>query len=70
MAPSISDLRNRVRTLEIIVADFHWMARRYCDGRNSYEPDRFNDHIKTLVALGVTLNPTADGTIWAKREDL
>jgi hypothetical protein len=53
-------------TLRYIVADLHWMARRYCDGRMTYSTRTFNDHTRALLAMGVPLNPTGDRTIWAK----
>lgn len=49
--------------------DLHWMARRYCDGRQSYAPYTHNSHTRTLLALGVPLNPTGDGTLWAADGD-
>ena len=52
--------------LKQIVIDFHWMARRYADGRQSYATGLFNDHTRALLAMGIELNPTGDGTIWAK----
>lgn len=58
-------LKTRIAALERIVIDFHWVARRYCDGRTSYVTGLFNDHTRTLLAMGLELNPTADGTIWA-----
>lgn len=52
--------------MRAIVVDLHWMARRYADGRMSYAPALFNDHTRALLALGIVLNPTADGTVWAR----
>lgn len=49
-----------------IAADLHWMARRYVDGRQSCATGLFNEHTRALLALGAKLNPTADGTIWAR----
>lgn len=49
-----------------LVRDLAWMARRYCDGRASYAPSTFNGHTRTLLSLGVPLNPTGDETIWAR----
>ena len=52
-----------------IVIDLHWMARRYADGRQSYAPGLFNEHTREAIRLGVELNPTADGTVWARDGD-
>jgi len=56
----------RCRALERIVVDLHWMARRYADGRASYATGLFNGHTRDLIRLGIHLNPTGDGTIWAR----
>lgn len=53
-------------TLRAIARDLHWMARRYADGRMTYATRLFNDHTRTLLALGVPLNPTGDSTVWAR----
>lgn len=53
-------------TLRAIARDLHWMARRYADGRMTYAASTVNEHTRTLLALGVKLNPTGDGTIWAR----
>ncbi len=34
---------------------FHWMARRYADGRSSYAPGVFNGHTRKLLAAGFGL---------------
>lgn len=52
--------------LKRIIEDFHWMARRYADGRMSYAVSLFNDCTRKALDLGCELNPTADGTIWAR----
>src|SRR5690606_1647587 len=62
----ISRLTRELQALRRIVVDLHWMARRYVDGRTSYATRLFNDHTRALVALGVELNRTSDGTIWAR----
>lgn len=31
--------------LQVIIADLHWMARRYADGRRTYVPKMLNDHV-------------------------
>lgn len=53
-------------SLRRIVVDLHWMARRYCDGRMSAAPTIFNQHTRTLLKLGVPLNPLGQETIWAR----
>lgn len=57
------------QTLERALIDFHWMARRYADGRQSYATSLFNDHTKALLALGIEFNETGDKTIWARDRD-
>lgn len=52
--------------LRRIVQDLHWMARRYCDGRQTYATGVFNTHTRALLAPGIPLNPSTDGTIWAR----
>jgi hypothetical protein len=59
-------LRRENDTLRRVAGDLAWMARRYCDGRMSYAPSLYNDYVRALLALGVPLNPTGDGTIWAR----
>lgn len=59
-------LRAENETLRLICADLAWMARRYCNGRSSYATHLFNQHTRTLLKLGVPLDPTADGTLWAR----
>jgi hypothetical protein len=48
-----------------IATDFHWMARRYCDGRMTYSTSLFNEHTRALLAMGIELNATQDETVWA-----
>jgi hypothetical protein len=52
--------------LRAICRDLHWMARRYATGRRSTAPSTLNDHVRKLLELEVSLNPTADGKIWAE----
>lgn len=66
MKDELVRLRRENQTLRLIARDLHWMARRYVDGRRSYAVGMFNDYTRTLLSLGVELNPTADGTIWAQ----
>ena len=42
------------------------MARRYADHRSSYAPHTYNQRTRTLLTIGVKLNPTGDGTVWAR----
>lgn len=62
----IARLTRELEALRRIAVDFHWMARRYADGRSSYVTGLFNDYTRALLAMGVELNPTGDGTIWAR----
>ena len=55
----------QIEKLIEIVRDFHWMARRYADGRMSYVTGMFNEHVRALQQMGIELNPTGDDTIWA-----
>lgn len=55
----------QINKLIEIVKDFHWMARRYVDGRSTYAPSLFNDHVRALQQMGIELNPGSDNTIWA-----
>jgi hypothetical protein len=57
--------RENVR-LRHIAKEFHWMARRYADGRSTYATGMFNDLTKDLVSLGVELNAESDQTIFAR----
>ena len=50
---------------EEILRDYHWMARRYADGRQSYAVGLFNGHTENLLDAGLTLNPTADEKLFA-----
>ena len=65
MANKLDAIKLRLSVLEMIVKDFHWMARRYCDGRSSYAPALFNEHTQRLLDLGIILDGGSDGTIWA-----
>jgi len=66
LTKELSALRAENDALRCIAQDLHWMARRYANGRQSYVTSLFNDHTRTLLKLGVKLNPTNDGTIWAR----
>jgi hypothetical protein len=52
--------------LREIAKDMHWMARRYVHDRQSYAVGLFNQHVRDLLKLGLELNATGDGTIWAR----
>lgn len=52
--------------LRKIATDFHWMARRYADGRSSYIARLFNENTRAILRMEIELNPTADETIWAR----
>ena len=43
---------NKNEILMEALRDFHWMARRYADGRSSYAPGRFNEHVRRLLKAG------------------
>ena len=60
-ASSASPLQSgaELEALRKIVRDFHWMARRYADGRSSYAPGMFNDHVKTLQSFGFDFHQSA-----------
>jgi hypothetical protein len=61
-----AEWKERAQRLEQIVVDFHWMARRYADGRQSYATSTFNRDTRSLLAMNIQLNPCAEGTIWAR----
>ena len=62
----MKNIEHENEILKQIASNLAWQARRYCDGRQSYVTSMFNDDIRKLISLGVELNPTADGTIWAR----
>lgn len=73
MIVSKAELKQRVDSLEADliqltkdVVDLHWMARRYADGRQSYSTAMFNEITRRILRAGIKLNPTGDGTIWAR----
>lgn len=63
--PNERYLENDLFVLKNIVSDLHWMARRYADGRASYATSMFNDATRKLLRMGVRLNPTTDGKLFA-----
>ena len=52
--------------LRKIATDFHWMARRYADGRSSYVTRMFNENTRAMLRMEVEVNSTADEIIWAR----
>lgn len=54
------------RSVSQMLVDLHWMARRYADGRQSYATGMFNQITRSLIAMGLKLNATGDGTVWAR----
>jgi len=59
-------LRAENNTLRRIVLEFHWMARRYCNGRMTYAPSFFNEMTRELLAFGINPKDMNDEGIWAK----
>ncbi len=64
-AKTKSELITENRTLRRHASDLHWLARRYADGQFSYATHAFNDITRSLLKIGVTLNPCYDQRIWA-----
>lgn len=50
------------------VRTLHWMARRYCDGRQSTSPWSFNSITRRMLAVGICRPPEdhPDKTVWAR----
>lgn len=67
--PEVRALARAAEAVVDAVKDLHWTSRRYCDGARSYAVGMHNDHTRTLLALGIPLNPTGDGTLWAADGD-
>ncbi len=67
--PEVRALARAAEAVMDAVKDLHWTSRRYCDGARSYAVGMHNDHTRTLLALGIPLNPTGDGTLWAADGD-
>lgn len=44
---------------------FQALARRYCDGRQTYIVSQFNQETKQLLEMGIDLDPI-DGIVWAR----
>lgn len=62
----VKQLQAENEALRSIVAEFHWMARRYADGSRTYATSMFNDRTRQLLRMGVKLGCGADGIIWAR----
>lgn len=62
---TLKQAKMRIKNLEHIVKDFHWMARRYVHGRSTYATSLFNEHTRDLLGMGIKLNATGDHTLWA-----
>lgn len=65
MDNTFNQLQAENQQLREIVRDFHWQARRYCDGRMTYVTSLFNEHTRSLLALGVDLNDD-NGQVFAR----
>jgi hypothetical protein len=52
----IARLRAENAALSVAVAELHWMARRYCDGRMSASVSLFNQLVRELLAAGCALH--------------
>jgi hypothetical protein len=61
----VAALEEENKRLREIVADLHWMARRYADNRMTYATGLHNDRTRELLAMGVDLNPGSEG-LWAR----
>ena len=48
-------LKAENEALRVIVAEIHWMARRYADGRSTYAPGMLNSRTKDLLGMGIEL---------------
>ena len=56
-------------TLEKVVIDIQWMAKRYVDGRRTYAVAMYNDAIKKAIDMGLHFREDCDGEIFAKDGD-
>ena len=50
-------LEDKIQALKTIIAEIHWMARRYADGRSTYAPSLLNQRTREALMLGVGLRP-------------
>lgn len=63
---SVRALEAENAVLRKAIEDCWWFARRYADGRMTHAASTYNSHTRALLALGLHLNPTGDGTLWAR----
>lgn len=68
---TIEELKKTLKPFQIeklleIIIDFHWMARRYADGRRTYSTGLFNDHTRVLQSMEVPLHTTGDNALFAR----
>jgi hypothetical protein len=61
---TMKQARERIATLEFIIEQTLWMARRYADRRMSYATCQYNDAARDALQLGI-LERNPDGTWWA-----
>ena len=54
------ELKKENETLRDAAIAFHWMARRYADGRMTYAAHIVNDHTYKLLKMGVCLDINID----------
>ena len=52
----IARLRAENAALSTATVEFHWMARRYCDGRMSASVSHFNQLVRELLVAGCVLH--------------
>lgn len=64
--PTKKELRLENDTLRRLCVDLQWMAKRYAEGRRSYAVSMVNQATRTLLALGIELNPCGEQTVWAR----
>ena len=64
-----NETKNLVTIPLEVLKDFQWMARRYADNRATYVTSLYNDHVKTLIKLGITLEDNTKETLWARDRD-
>jgi hypothetical protein len=60
------DLRYLCQTLAQHCSDLQLYAKRYSDGRSTYAPTQVNQITRSLLALGVSLNPGGEQVVWAQ----
>jgi len=61
------DLKARIRSLEHVIQEIQWMARRYAHGRMTYAVSQYNEAIQLAQRLGMEFRPDPiDGLVEAK----